>query len=71
MSDEITTVSDPKGHAGYGRDQEPTPINARLQWVADLVCAILNAENVKRSSSRAHPRLLKTFAVWRQLAMCG
>jgi hypothetical protein len=49
MSDKITTLNDPKGHAGRGSDQEPTPINARLQWVADLVCAILNAE--KQSSS--------------------
>jgi hypothetical protein len=51
MSDKITTLNDPKGHAGHGGDQEPTPINARLQWVADLVCAILNAENAKRASS--------------------
>ena len=50
MSDKITTLNDPKGHAERS-DQEPTPINARLQWVADLVCAILNAKNVKRSSS--------------------
>ncbi|TMJ92326.1 MAG: hypothetical protein E6G77_25565 [Alphaproteobacteria bacterium] len=51
MSDKITTLNDPKGQAGRGSDQEPTPSNARLQWVADLVCAILNAENIKRSSS--------------------
>jgi hypothetical protein len=50
MSEKITTLNDPKGQAGRGSDQEPTPINARLQWVADLVCAILNAENIKRSS---------------------
>ncbi len=50
MSDKITTLNDPKGHAGRG-SEEPTPSNARLQWVADLVCAILNAENIKRSSS--------------------
>ena len=49
MSEKITTLNDPKGQAGRGSDQEPTPINARLQWVADLVCAILNAE--KQSSS--------------------
>ena len=51
MSDKITTLNDPKGHAGRSSDQEPTPINAKLQWVADLVCAILNPENIKRSSS--------------------
>ena len=51
MSNKITTLNDPKGYAGRGSDQEPTPITARLQWVADLVCAILNAESIKRSSS--------------------
>ena len=51
MSDKITTLNEPKGHTGHGKDQEPTPINARLQWVADLVCAILNAQNIERSSS--------------------
>ena len=51
MSDKITTLNDPKGHAERGSDQGPTPSNARLQWVADLVCAILNAENIKRPSS--------------------
>jgi hypothetical protein len=51
MSDKITTLNDPKAQAGRRNDQEPTPINARLQWMADLVCAILNAENIKRSSS--------------------
>jgi len=49
MSDKITTLNDPKGQAGRGSDQEPTPINARLQWVADLVCAILN-----RRTSNGH-----------------
>ena len=51
MSDKITTINDPKGHAGRGSDQELTPIPARLQWVADLVCAILNAENINNRSS--------------------
>ncbi len=51
MSDKITTLNEPKGYTGHSKDQEPIPINARLQWVADLVCAILNAENIKRSSS--------------------
>ena len=50
MSDKITTLNNPKGQADRSRDQDPTLINARLQWVADLVCAILNAENIKRSS---------------------
>ena len=52
MSDKVITLNDhTNGHAGRSRDQEPIPINARLQWVADLVCAILDAENIKRSSS--------------------
>jgi hypothetical protein len=50
MSDEITTLNYPKGHNGPGSDQGPTPINARLQWVADLVCALLNAENINNRS---------------------
>jgi hypothetical protein len=52
MSDKVITLNDhTKGHAGRSRDQEPIPINARLQWMVDLVCAILDAENIKRSSS--------------------
>jgi hypothetical protein len=52
MSDKIITRNDQmKGYAGPARDLEPTPITARLQWVADLVCAILNAETIKRSTS--------------------
>jgi hypothetical protein len=48
MSDKIITRNDQmKGYAGPARDLEPTPITARLQWVADLVCAILNAETSK------------------------
>ena len=46
MSDKIITLNDhTKGHAGRSRDQEPIPINTRLQWVANLVCAILDAES--------------------------
>ena len=51
MSDKIITLNDQKrGNAG-SRDEEPTPTKARLQWMADLVCAILHAETIKRSSS--------------------
>ena len=51
MSDKIITLNDQKrGNAG-SRDEEPTPTKARLQWMADLVCAILDAETIKRSSS--------------------
>ena len=51
MSDEVITPSNPKGQAEHSRDQDRTLINARLQWMADLVCAILNAERVKRPSA--------------------
>jgi hypothetical protein len=57
MSDKITTLNDPKGHAGRGSDQEPAAITARLQWVADLVCAILNAENIKENIKRSSSML--------------
>ncbi len=51
MSDKIITLNDHrKGNAG-SRDEELTPTKARLQWMADLVCAILDAERIKKSSS--------------------
>ena len=51
MSDKIIALNDHrKGNAG-SRDEEPTPIKARLQWMANLVYAILDAETIKRSSS--------------------
>ena len=50
MSDKTITLNNPKGQAERSRDQDRTLINARLQWVADLVCAILNAQSVKRPS---------------------
>jgi hypothetical protein len=60
MSDKITTLTEPKGQTRRSNDQEPTSTNARLQWVADLVCAILNAESVvypldsqRRATARA------------------
>jgi hypothetical protein len=53
MFDKIITLNDQKGAARRGSDQAPTPISARLRWMADLVCAILNAEKNKRPSSMA------------------
>ena len=51
MSDKIITRNDgTKAYPG-SRDEEPTPIKARLQWMANLVYAILDAETIKRSSS--------------------
>jgi len=54
MSDKIIRLSDEmKGRAGQNRTQESTPVNSRLQWMADLVSAILNTETLERSSSVA------------------
>jgi hypothetical protein len=50
MSDKFATFNDQKRYAGGSLKQEPIRINPRLQWMADLVCALLNAENIKRSS---------------------
>jgi hypothetical protein len=50
MSDKTITLNNPKGQAECSRDENPTLTNARLHWVADLVCAILNAESIKRPS---------------------
>jgi hypothetical protein len=49
MSDKFTTFNEQKRYDGGSRNQEPTRINARLQWMAALVCALLEAENIKRS----------------------
>jgi len=51
MSDKITTRNDGMKAYPGSRDEEPTPIKARLQWMANLVYAILDAETIKRSSS--------------------
>ena len=51
MSDKIITRNDgTKAYPG-SRDEELTPTKARLQWMADLVCAIQDAESIKKSSS--------------------
>jgi hypothetical protein len=47
MSGNIRLNDQQKEHTGQ-KTQEPTPIGPRLQWIADLVCALLNAENTKR-----------------------
>jgi hypothetical protein len=47
MSDEILTRNDQKGH-DHGSKHEP---NSRLKWITDVVSAILDAEDIKRSSS--------------------
>jgi len=53
MSDNIVSLNNQNRGVGDNRDQEP---NARLKWIADLVCAILDAESMKRSSSVVNDR---------------
>ncbi len=48
MSDNIVILSNQKG--GVGDCRQPKP-NDRLKWIANVVCAILDAESIKRSSS--------------------
>ncbi len=57
MSDNIVTLNNQRQGVGDNRDQEP---DGRLEWIADLVCAILDAESLKRSSSVVKdPRAIK------------
>ena len=51
MSDKISSLNEPKGAARGSKEQKPTPITPRMQWMADLVCAILDAQNAQRPSS--------------------
>jgi hypothetical protein len=48
MSDNIVTLSNQKREEGDTRNREP---NARRKWIADVVCAMLDAESIKRPSS--------------------
>ena len=48
MSDNIVTLSNQKREEDDTRDREP---NAREKWIAGVVCAILDAESIKRPSS--------------------
>jgi hypothetical protein len=51
MSDKISLTVGGKTDAGPSVDNEPISPNARMQWMADLVCAILNAETDRRPMS--------------------
>jgi hypothetical protein len=53
MSDKVITLDNTKGQDERSRDQEHTLVTARLQWVANLVSAILNAQSIKRPSEMA------------------
>jgi len=50
MSDKVITLDHSKGQDESSRDQDRTLINARLQWVANLVSAILKAQSIERPS---------------------
>ena len=49
MSDKISATLDPTGDAGPSV-KDPTPLNARMQWMADLVCAILSADTDRKAT---------------------
>ena len=48
MSETIDAIG-PKRDAGPSVTS-PTPPNARMQWMADLVCAILDAETDRKAT---------------------
>ena len=51
MSEKIIPFNDlMKKDAGRNRAHPPTATNQRVQWLAALVSAILDAENLKASS---------------------
>jgi hypothetical protein len=51
MSDKPRLIIDRTRDDGPSVDKEPTPLNARMQWMADLVCAIMSAETDRRPLS--------------------
>jgi hypothetical protein len=51
MSDKLRLTIYRTGDAGPSVDKEPTPLNARMQWMADLVCAIMDAKTDRRPLS--------------------
>ena len=51
MSEKIIPLKvSTKGDAGRNRAHQPAASNQRVQWLAALVSAILDAENLKASS---------------------
>jgi hypothetical protein len=59
MSDKLRLIIDRSGDAG---DKQSTPLNARMQWMADLVCAIMSAETDRRPLSATAKRTSGTQA---------
>jgi hypothetical protein len=50
MSENINASVEPKGDAGPSVNHDRMPPNARMQWMADLVCAILDAETDRKAT---------------------
>ncbi len=50
MSEKMSLIIGGKGD-GPSAGKEPISPNARMQWMADLVCAILSAETDRRPMS--------------------
>jgi hypothetical protein len=50
MSEKIEAFVGPKGDAGPSVDYDRMSPNARMQWMADLVCAILDAETDRKAT---------------------
>jgi hypothetical protein len=50
MSDKISLIVGRKGDAGPSVSEDPPPLTARMQWMADLVCAILSAETDRKAT---------------------
>jgi hypothetical protein len=51
MSGNVITLKQPTGDITPNKDEEPTPINTRLRWLANLVQILLDAETTKHLSS--------------------
>jgi hypothetical protein len=50
MSEKINVIVGPKGDAGPSVNHDRLPPNARMRWMADLVCAILDAETDRKAT---------------------
>jgi hypothetical protein len=53
MSEKVIPINKWKGYTKPKKSAEPIKTEAKIkqQWIAALVCAILNAEKIERSSS--------------------
>jgi hypothetical protein len=56
MSDKPRLIIHRTGDAGPSVDEKPNPLRTRMQWMADLVSAIMSAEADRRPLSTAAKR---------------